>query len=128
MNSFRTVVDLRVRGGRALAAASLLMLTMCESPLEPTERGMSADGARTSLLASTDVVLVGAGNIASCANDNDQLTANILDTIPGTLKLALFSFEASNAAKAQAATAGPSDGWVLPSRLKLISDLSWFKR
>lgn len=37
---------------------------------------------------------------------------HLWDTIPGTLKLALFSLEASNAAKAQAATAGPSDGWV----------------
>ena len=33
----------------------------------------------------TTVVLVGAGDIASCNTDRDELTAQILDTVPGTV-------------------------------------------
>lgn len=34
---------------------------------------------------STDVVLVGAGDIASCSSSGDEATANVLDGIPGTV-------------------------------------------
>jgi hypothetical protein len=35
--------------------------------------------------SSDDVTLVGAGDIAVCDNDNDELTAQLLDGIPGTV-------------------------------------------
>ena len=54
-----------------LVAAACLLAT----PLL-TERARSADG---------DVVLVGAGDIASCANDYDEATAALLDGIAGTV-------------------------------------------
>jgi acid phosphatase type 7 len=34
---------------------------------------------------STDPVFVGAGDIASCTSEGDEATANLLDTIPGTV-------------------------------------------
>jgi PKD repeat protein len=34
---------------------------------------------------ATEVVLVGAGDISSCRNDRDELTAQLLDRIPGTV-------------------------------------------
>jgi hypothetical protein len=39
----------------------------------------------TSTLASGEAILVGAGDISSCRNDNDELTAKLLDMIPGTV-------------------------------------------
>jgi hypothetical protein len=35
--------------------------------------------------SSNDIVLVGAGDISECDNDNDELTAQLLDSIPGTV-------------------------------------------
>ena len=35
--------------------------------------------------SSDDVILVGAGDISECDNDNDELTAQLLDAIPGTV-------------------------------------------
>ncbi len=35
--------------------------------------------------ATADPVLVGAGDIASCTRTGDEATANLLDTIPGTV-------------------------------------------
>ena len=35
--------------------------------------------------SSDDIVLVGAGDISECDNDNDELTAQLLDSIPGTV-------------------------------------------
>lgn len=40
---------------------------------------------QTNATASTDPVLVSAGDIASCDNDNDEATARILDGIDGTV-------------------------------------------
>jgi hypothetical protein len=39
----------------------------------------------TSTLSANDVIFVGAGDIASCDNNNDELTAQLLDAIPGTV-------------------------------------------
>lgn len=39
----------------------------------------------TPTLSPEDVVLAGAGSISLCANDNDELTARLLDGIPGTV-------------------------------------------
>lgn len=42
--------------------------------------------AAPTLLSSTeDVTFVGAGDISTCDNDNDELTAKLLDQIPGTV-------------------------------------------
>ncbi|HET9012208.1 MAG TPA: PKD domain-containing protein, partial [Gemmatimonadaceae bacterium] len=80
-----SLLSRRVPGGRILGIASLLLLTVCENPVAPPSESMSPGTARRSDLAGPAVVLVGAGNIASCANDNDLLTSQILDTIPGTV-------------------------------------------
>jgi hypothetical protein len=39
----------------------------------------------TPTLSAEDVILVGAGNISTCTNDKDELTAQLLDNIPGTV-------------------------------------------
>jgi hypothetical protein len=39
----------------------------------------------TSSGSGDGVIFVGAGDIASCSNDNDELTAQLLDAIPGTV-------------------------------------------
>ena len=39
----------------------------------------------TPTLIPESFILVGAGDISSCENDNDELTAQLLDTIPGTV-------------------------------------------
>jgi hypothetical protein len=39
----------------------------------------------TSTLAAGDVVFVGAGDISACDTNNDELTAQLLDAIPGTV-------------------------------------------
>ena len=39
----------------------------------------------TSTASANDVIFVGAGDISSCEYDNDELTAQLLDTIPGTV-------------------------------------------
>jgi acid phosphatase type 7 len=41
--------------------------------------------APTSTPSTADVILVGAGDISTCANDNDELTAKLLDSIAGTV-------------------------------------------
>lgn len=41
--------------------------------------------APTPTLAPGDVTFVGAGEISMCTNDNDELTAKLLDGIPGTV-------------------------------------------
>src|SRR5437867_7103937 len=40
------------------------------------------------LTSSSSAVLVGAGDIADCTRNGDSLTANLLDTIPGTVFVA----------------------------------------
>ncbi|MBN2116662.1 MAG: DNRLRE domain-containing protein [Anaerolineales bacterium] len=47
-----------------------------------------ADGSTTTptpTLAADNVTFVGAGDISDCDNDNDELTARLLDAIPGTV-------------------------------------------
>jgi hypothetical protein len=39
----------------------------------------------TPTLSARDAILVGAGNISTCKNDNDELTAQLLDNLPGTV-------------------------------------------
>jgi Bacterial Ig-like domain (group 1)/Calcineurin-like phosphoesterase len=69
---------------RILAVAALVVLATCtddRAPLAPTAPGT----VRADQVAGGSAVLVGAGDVASCANDNDELTAQLLDGIPGTV-------------------------------------------
>ena len=69
---------------RILAVAALVVLATCTDdrpPLAPTVPG----AIRADLTTGGSAVLVGAGDIASCANNNDELTAQLLDGIPGTV-------------------------------------------
>lgn len=47
--------------------------------------GNAATAVPTPAGSSGDVILVGAGDISECDNDNDELTAQLLDAIPGTV-------------------------------------------
>src|SRR5215211_1543568 len=50
--------------------------------------GSDVSTATPTIIATSpgdDVILVGAGDISTCRNDNDELTAQLLDTIPGTV-------------------------------------------
>ena len=75
---------LRRRRSYRLPSALLFALAACFQDAPPT-------GPRHTPLAlaitstSADVVLVGAGNTARCDKQNDEATAAILDSIPGTV-------------------------------------------
>lgn len=47
--------------------------------------GATTASSITVEVASGDPVLVGAGDISNCSNDNDEATAQLLDAIPGTV-------------------------------------------
>ena len=63
----------------AVAAWFALACSDRSEPAQPTSPPLSS----ASLLAGD--ILVGAGNIAKCSNDNDEATAQLLDVIPGTV-------------------------------------------
>ena len=70
----------------AAAVLAGVLLTTCsenQAPKSPLEA--PAPNFATS---SGPVTLVGAGDIADCTRNGDSLTANLLDTIPGTVFLA----------------------------------------
>jgi acid phosphatase type 7 len=60
---------------------------------QPPQLALSLTGGNTSTAVPTmiatgtseDAVLVGAGDISECDNDNDELTAQLLDAVPGTV-------------------------------------------
>lgn len=61
-----------------------------ESRSGPTSSTMpvvtpAGNSTATPTLSAEDVTLVGAGDISMCSNDNDELTAELLDNIPGTV-------------------------------------------
>ncbi len=71
---------------RVLALMTLCVLVTCtdeQSPLAPPDAGIPSFAAGASF--SGPVVFVGAGDIASCNNDNDEATAQLIDGIPGTV-------------------------------------------
>ena len=52
------------------------------------DNGSNASTALPTVIAtgpSDDIILVGAGDISECDSDNDELTAQLLDAIPGTV-------------------------------------------
>ncbi len=72
----------RTLWGKALSVSLLIALATCtqdRAPLAPTHLPSLA------LDPSTAVTLVGAGAIARCDSLNDEATAALLDTIPGTV-------------------------------------------
>ena len=70
-----------------MTAVLALALTSCHDdpgPVAPAVRGLFT--TPTGLVTSNPPqILVGAGDIASCANDNDEATAQLLDNIAGTV-------------------------------------------
>ncbi|MBA3585846.1 MAG: PKD domain-containing protein [Gemmatimonadetes bacterium] len=77
--------DLPARLASGLAVL-LLLCTCAESPTNVRETPVEAAAARTDLTPSAgDPVLVGAGDIASCSSGGDEITAALLDAIPGTV-------------------------------------------
>lgn len=63
-----------------------LVITLASSGAPPATPTPSAVPTPTaSPVSSGDNVLVGAGDIATCDRDQDELTAELLDTIPGTV-------------------------------------------
>ena len=65
-------------------AISLASCTNENSMTQPPTQGLYT--TPTGLLtANPPEILIGAGDIASCGNNNDELTAQIVDTIPGTV-------------------------------------------
>jgi len=56
-----------------------------ELVITPSDSVTSTTPTLTSTASANDVIFVGAGDISSCENDNDELTAQLLDTIPGTV-------------------------------------------
>ena len=44
-----------------------------------------SDSLSVQVISSSTIVLVGAGDIADCTKNGDSLTANLMDTIPGTV-------------------------------------------
>jgi len=61
----------------------IITLASGASPAPPTPPPVATPTA--SPVSSGDNVLVGAGDIATCDRDQDELTAQLLDTIPGTV-------------------------------------------
>ena len=68
-----------------LAVALLATCRENQGPESSTDATPSPPSFATS---SGPVTLVGAGDIADCTRNGDSLTANLLDTIPGTVFVA----------------------------------------
>jgi len=62
-----------------------LIITLASGTPTPTSIPTPAATLTASPTLSDDIVLVGAGDIASCSRDDDELTAQLLDDIPGTV-------------------------------------------
>ena len=62
-----------------LAAPIVTPTQTSAAPLTPTSSSTATP------LPAGDPVLVGAGDIAHCSNDGDEITASMLDNIPGTV-------------------------------------------
>ena len=70
---------------RITALAVLVALTTCtedRGPFAPGKRWLTPTGQ---VSADPPVLFVGAGDIAGCSSTGDELTANLLDGIPGTV-------------------------------------------
>ena len=78
-----------------LFAVSILTFTACTPPVPPVDSTPTQISLSTPTTTASpspmptptpdSVIFVGAGDISSCENDNDELTAQLLDTISGTV-------------------------------------------
>jgi hypothetical protein len=68
-----------------LSPVSLATNTATETPFPSPTATPAMSLTPTATFPAGEVVLVGAGDISSCDNDNDELTAQLLDEIPGTV-------------------------------------------
>ena len=70
----------------ATTGAPTLTATHTPTPiLTPTPTSTATSISSETPLPEGDPVLVGAGDIAHCSNDGDEVTANLLNSIPGTV-------------------------------------------
>lgn len=85
-----------IRGRTLLFAAGAVLLAItCREPTAPgdppveelaaPDPALQPSGVALDIGAGPTATLVGAGDIASCSTENDELTARTLDTIPGTV-------------------------------------------
>lgn len=78
----------RRRGGLAAALACAVLTGSCDPgphEIQSEPEPASPEPALSASMASGPTVLVGAGDIARCDATGDEATANLLDTIPGTV-------------------------------------------
>lgn len=101
----RTRPQRKVRGLPAYAA----LVAMALLGAHPAIDG-GASGRATAAPADTAVVLVGAGDIASCGSTGDEATAALLDSIPGTVFTAGDNAYPAGSARQFARCYGPSWG------------------
>ncbi|MGE5803537.1 MAG: Ig-like domain-containing protein [Gemmatimonadota bacterium] len=67
-------------------ALALTALAACRDASSPARAGsLGLDRPAASVSADPGVVFIGAGDIAECTSERDELSAQILDTIPGTV-------------------------------------------
>jgi len=78
---------LTVRRSRSAALAALAT-TAAIAVIATCRESQGPRSLALELASSGSVVLVGAGDIADCSRNGDSLTANLLDTIPGTVFVA----------------------------------------
>lgn len=76
--------DGTVFSSRQGAQPPQLLLTLGDGSF-PTVTPTVATATATALSSGGEVIFVGAGDISTCNNDNDELTAQLLDAIPGTV-------------------------------------------
>jgi protocatechuate 3,4-dioxygenase beta subunit len=73
----------------AMVLTVVLAFASCtadRNPFTPTQGATQSFVTPTGLVTSNPpAIVVGAGDIASCGNDNDEATAELVDTIPGTV-------------------------------------------
>jgi len=72
--------------GALIGVTSAVLLATCREDNRPTDPLAPEPPSAPSFATLTSgQVLVGAGNVATCGNSNDEATAKLLDVIPGTV-------------------------------------------
>jgi hypothetical protein len=89
-------------------APSQTPVTPGVTPPTPTQKAPTP--TPTQITGTGDPVLVGAGDISSCSSTGDETTANLLDTIPGTIFTAGDNVYESGTASEFSKCYGPSWG------------------
>src|SRR5207253_11455987 len=72
--------------GALIGVTSALLLATAREDIRPAAPlGPEPLSAPSFATLTSGQVLVGAGNVATCGNSNDEATAKLLDVIPGTV-------------------------------------------